>query len=143
MAAAPTMMRAPGLRSSRASSAGSAAAPYAPSRCASSVAERLRRIERDIAVERIGGVHGLHLDQRAASVIGARHGAQGGGERQAAAVGEERALVRARFTQAQREREVATEMTRPSRASPSASPSATEPMPAMAITPSAIQAMKT
>ena len=54
--------------------------------------ERLRRIERDLAVERIGGVHGLHLDQRAASVISAftrvfrramraRHGAQGGGER--------------------------------------------------------------
>ena len=33
--------------------------------------ERLRRIERDLAVERIGGIDGLHLDERTASVISA------------------------------------------------------------------------
>ena len=40
--ALPTVMRSPGLRSSRASSAGSAAAPKTPSLCASSVGERHR-----------------------------------------------------------------------------------------------------
>jgi hypothetical protein len=33
--------------------------------------ERLLRVERDAAVERIGGVDRLHLDQRGAVIIGA------------------------------------------------------------------------
>ena len=82
--------------------------------------KRLRRLERDFAVERIGGVDRLHLDQRRAPVIsaftrvfrramGARHGAQGGGERDQAAAGEKRALVGACFAQAERECEVTAE----------------------------------
>ena len=61
----------------------------------------------------------------------------------AAAVGEERALVRAGFAQAQRERQVATENDAAFAREPVREPRATEPMPAMAITPSAMQAMKT
>ena len=66
--AAPMVMRAPGLRSSRASRVGSAAAPKAPSRVASAAASGCRRIERDRAEQRIGAVDRLHLDQRRAAV---------------------------------------------------------------------------
>ena len=68
----PIVMRAPGLRSSRASKAGSAAAPNTPSRSASASASGCARIEHDRAVERIGAIDRLHFDQRGAPPSGVR-----------------------------------------------------------------------
>ena len=44
------------------------------------VAKGQRRIERQRAVERIGAINRLDLDQRGAPVLGTRHGAHGGGD---------------------------------------------------------------
>src|SRR5215831_14514983 len=98
--------------------------------------ELLLRVERHRAVERIGCIHRLHLDQRRTPVLRARHGAHGGGERYAASP----ALASRRLRENARS---PPRMTRPSRARPSASPDATEPTPAIAMTPSAMQAMNT
>ena len=65
MVASPMVMRAPGFRSSRASSSGSAAAPNTPSRAASASASGMAGSSRDRAEQRIGGIDRLDLDQRA------------------------------------------------------------------------------
>ena len=107
--ALPMVSRAPGLMPSRASSAGSAAAPKAPSRCASASASASGRIEHGLSEQRIGAVDRLHLDQRGLAVGGARHGAHGGGARDFAVAVEERPLVRRGLALDQRERQVAAE----------------------------------
>ena len=120
MVALPTVSRAPGLRSSRASSVASTAAPNAPSRGASALASGIGGIERHGAVERIGAIDRLELDQRLAAVGGARHCAQvaatetssvrSRGSLRSAAVASRWISVNARSP---------PRMTRPSRASPS------------------------
>ena len=71
--------------------------------------ERLLRIERHAAVERIGSIDRLDLDQRRTPVLRARHGAHAGSERYTAAAVEKRALVGACLAQAERECQVAAE----------------------------------
>ena len=71
--------------------------------------ERLGRIERHRAGERIGGVDRLDLDQRGAAVLGARHRAHGGGQRDAALRVEEGALRRGRLALAEDEGGIAAE----------------------------------
>ena len=108
--------------------------------------ERLRRIERDLAVERISGVHRLDLDQRRAPVISASRAMAAHAWRRAIRGPRRSRNARSSAPASRRLSENARSpprMTRPSRASPSASPAATEPMPAIAITPSAMQAMNT
>ena len=112
--------RAPGCRSSRASSAGSTAAPNAPSRCASARSSGMSGSSADRAVERIGAVDRLQLDQRAAAVGGARHRAHGGGGRDLAARLRGSAARRRSASRWISENDRSPpRMTRPSRASPS------------------------
>ena len=78
--------------------------------------ERACRVERDIAIERIGAVHRLELDQRGLPIGGARHRPHRGGDRDAAVVIEEFALGRACLARHQRERRIAAENDRGLRA---------------------------
>ena len=75
--------------------------------------ERIRKrdvaVERDRAIERIGRVHGLDLDQRAASVRRARHRPHGRCDRDLALAVEKRALGRARLALDERKGEIAAQ----------------------------------
>ena len=112
--------RAPGLRSSRASKRrigrGAEGAVALRQRAASGRS----RIEHHRAVQRIGAVDRLELDQRGAAVGGARHRAQGGADRDlAVAVAGRRAPSASASRWISENERSPPRMTRPSRASPS------------------------
>ena len=104
---------------------------------------RHRWSEHQSTIKRVGGIDGFGLDQRRAAIAGPRHGAHRRVARQRAHAFEEAllgglrlALIRVNATSPPRS-------ARPSRASPSDRLLESEPTPAIAITPSAMQAMKT
>ena len=107
------------------------------------VGKRHRRIEHDAAVERIGAVDRLDLDQRRRPSAVARHGAHGGGGRDLPVRSRKARSAASASRWISEKARSPPRMTRPSRARPSARLPANEPTPAIAMTPSAMQAMKT
>ena len=110
--ALPIVMRSPSLRSSRASSVESTAAPNVVPRILA-LGQQIRHrhfgIERYFPEHRIVAVHGLEFDQRQLAVTASRHDAQRGCDRNLAARAQEVDFLRLGFALDQRERHIAAE----------------------------------
>ena len=103
------VIRSPVFRLSRASSAGSTAAPNAPSLLRQQNRQRPVGIGHHLAEQRIGVIHRFDFHQGHLAAAGARHGAHGGGLRHGAVCVQEGALGVARLPLNEREGEVAAE----------------------------------
>ena len=103
------LMRSPSLRSSRASSVESTAAPNAPSRSANRSAIGILGSSVTSPEHRVVAVHGLEFDQRQLAVAAAGHDAQRRRDRNLAARAQEGDFLRLGFALDQRERNVAAQ----------------------------------